>query len=222
MSDGSLFLPYSLANGTRPFDQISASRLGSYWNLVVPYAFASGFFRPGSPDARGLVEYMLAHGSRMLGVPRADAHIVYPNAAEGRTFGLGQIYGLSSSRFLADNDDPDQLVLSLYGMMAAGMTPDTFVSGEAVSVLPLGRAYYRKMYMPPNSGANGAFLETLRLMLVHERRGPRESRRESTSPSRRRGRGSPTESGSAWPERRRAWDACRSRSRGKGRRSSRT
>jgi hypothetical protein len=28
------------------------------------------------------------------------------------------------------------------------------------------------MYMPPNSGANASFLETLRLLLLHERRGP--------------------------------------------------
>ena len=172
LDDGSRFLPYSLTGRARPYGQVSASRLGSYWNLVVPYAFATGFFPPGSPDARGLIEYMLAHGSRLLGVPRADAHIVYPRAVEGETFGLGQIYGLSSSRFLADNDEADQLVLSLYGMLAAGMTPDTFVSGEAVSVLPLGQTYFRKMYMPPNSGANSAFLETLRLLLIHERRGP--------------------------------------------------
>ena len=172
LGDGSLFLPYSLTNSTHPYDQLSASRMGSYWNLVVPYAFATGFFPPGNPDARGLVEYLLAHGARLLGVPRADAHIVYPGAAEGETFGLGEIYGLSSSRFLADNDEADQLVLSLYGMLAGGMTPDTFVSGEAVSVLPLGQTYYRKTYMPPNSGANSAFLETLRLMLIHEHRGP--------------------------------------------------
>jgi hypothetical protein len=172
LADGSLFLPYSLTNGPPAFDQLSATRLGSYWNLVVPYALASGFFAPGSADARGLLEYLLAHGSRLLGVPRADAHIVSPGALEGQTYGLGEIYGLSTSRFLADNDQPDQLVLSLYGMLAAGMTPDTYVSGEAVSVLPLGRTYFRKMYMPPNSGANAAFLETLRLLLVHERRGP--------------------------------------------------
>jgi hypothetical protein len=29
------------------------------------------------------------------------------------------------------------------------------------------------MYMPPNSGANASFLETLRLLLLHERRGPK-------------------------------------------------
>jgi len=83
----------------------------------------------------------------------------------------GRVYGLSMSRFMADNDHPDQLVLSLYGMIAIGMTPGTYVSGEAISVVPVYGAYYRSMYMPPNSGANASYLETLRQMLVHERRG---------------------------------------------------
>jgi hypothetical protein len=171
MPDGSLFLPYSLTNGSRPYQQLSATRMGSYWNLVVPYALASGFFPPGSAESRGLLTYLLLHGSRLLGIPRADAHIVYRGAGAGEAFGLAEIYGLSSSRFIADNDEADQLVLSLYGMLAGGMTQDTYVSGEAISVLPIGNTYYRKMYMPPNSGANAAFLETLRLLLVHERRG---------------------------------------------------
>ena len=40
-----------------------------------------------------------------------------------------------------------------------------------MSLLPVGTAYYRTMYMPPNLGANSSFLETLKLLLVHERRG---------------------------------------------------
>lgn len=59
-------------------------------------------------------------------------------------------------------------MLSLYGQLAAGMTPGTFVAGEAASVAPVEGAYYRSMYLPPNSVANASFLETLRLMLVHE------------------------------------------------------
>jgi hypothetical protein len=51
------------------------------------------------------------------------------------------------------------------------MTHDTYVSGEAVSVVPQGDSYYRKTYMPPNTGANSTFLETLWLALVHERHG---------------------------------------------------
>ena len=130
---------------------------------------ASGFFPAHSPIAHGLVHYVLAHGSRLLGVPRADAHIIYSNKPYGS--GLGEVYGLSMSRFMADNDHPDQLVLSLYGMLAIGMTPGTYVSGEAISVVPVNGAYYRSMYMPPNSGANASYLETFRQLLVHERRG---------------------------------------------------
>ena len=82
--------------------------------------------------------------------------------------GTDEVYGLNVARFLADNDRPDQLVLSLYGALAAGMTDGTFVSGESATVTPLPGAYYRAMYLPPNSTSNAAFLETLRLMLVHE------------------------------------------------------
>jgi hypothetical protein len=59
-------------------------------------------------------------------------------------------------------------VLSLYGHLAAAMTRETFVGGEAASLSPIGRAYYRSMYLPPNSVANAAWLETLRLLVVDE------------------------------------------------------
>jgi hypothetical protein len=171
MADRSLFLPATLTDPSRPYQRITATRDGSYWNLVMPYAFASGFFAPGSGEAKGILRYLSLHGSRLVGVTRADAHIAYGRNVVGE--GLGEVYVLNQSRFLADNDQPDQLTLTLYGMLAAGMTRDTFVSGEAVSLLPVGTAYYRTMYMPPNLGANSSFLETLKLLLVHERRGKR-------------------------------------------------
>jgi hypothetical protein len=169
LRDGSLFVPDQLSTRQRPFARVTDSRDGSYWNLIMPYAFASGWFPAHSQAARGIIRYLLRHGARLLGVPRTYARTVYgPEAGAG----LAQVYDLSSSRFLADNDQPDQLVLSLYGMLAAGMTTGTYVSGEAVSVLPVNGAYDRTMFMPPNSGANASYLGTLREMLVHERRGP--------------------------------------------------
>jgi hypothetical protein len=51
------------------------------------------------------------------------------------------------------------------------MTPGTYISGEAISVVPVNGAYHRSMYMPPNSGGNASYLETLRQLLIHERRG---------------------------------------------------
>jgi len=169
LRDGSLFVPDQLAPRQRPFGRLTATRDGSYWNLVMPYAFASGWFHAHSPAAMGILRYLFTHGSRLLGVPRTYARTVYGTE---RGAGLAPVYGLGVSRFLADNDQPDQLTLSLYGMLAGGMTAGTYVSGEAVSVLPVNGAYDRSMFMPPNSGANASFLGTVRELLVHERRGP--------------------------------------------------
>ena len=168
LPDGSLFVPDQLPQ--KPFQRITASKNGSYWNLVMPYAFASGWFPAGSATSAGILRYLLLHGSRILGVPRTSAHSVYGGAPGA---GLAPVYELGVSRFLADEDEPGLLDLSLYGMLAAGMTENTFVSGEAVSLLPVDGAYARAMFMPPNTGTNASFLGTVRELLVHERLGAR-------------------------------------------------
>jgi hypothetical protein len=163
LPDGTLFMPVRLLGGEQPYDALTESRPASYWNLVMPYALASGFFAPGSAQAEGILRYMLRHGSRLLGLVRAGAFAIYA------TSGTDQVYGINMARFLADNDQADQLVLSLYGSLAAAMAPGTYVSGEGASVTPLPGTRYRAMYLPPNGASNAAFLETLRVMLVHER-----------------------------------------------------
>jgi hypothetical protein len=167
LRDGSLFVPVRLYDGEKPYKRLTSSWQGSYWNLVVPYALASGILPPHRAQAQGVIRYMLAHGSRILGLVRAGAFTLYKQTHLARS-GTDQVYGLNVARFLADNDRAEQLVLSLYGHLAAGMTPRTFVSGEAATVAPVRGEPFRKMFLPPNSGANAAFLETLRLMLVHE------------------------------------------------------
>jgi hypothetical protein len=165
LPDGALFVPAKLLGGEQPYSAVTASRVGSYWNLVAPYALASRLLSPGGAEARGAIAYLLNHGSRLLGLVRAGAYSLY-----GRVAGSGtdDVYELHTVRFLADNERWDQIVLSLYGQLAAGMTPGTFVSGEAASVAPQPGLPYRSMYLPPNSVANAAFLETLRLTLIHE------------------------------------------------------
>jgi hypothetical protein len=165
LRDGSLFVPDQLSQRQRPYQRVTATRDGSYWNLVMPSAFGSGWFTP--PEERGILHYLLAHGSRLLGMPRTYARTVYGDV---RGAGIAPVYALGDSRLLADADQPDQLVLSLYGLRAAGMTDGTYISGEAISVLPVHGAYDRAMFMPPNTGANASFLGTLRELLVHERR----------------------------------------------------
>jgi hypothetical protein len=167
LRDGSLFVPAALLDGGRPFVRLTDTRDGTYWNLVAPYALASGFFAPTGPEARGLKRYLLLHGSRLLGLVRAGAYRL------GGGDGTDQVYGINVARFLADVDDADQQVLSMYGTLAAALTPGTYIAGEAASVTPLRGARYRSMYLPPNNDCAATFLEELRLLLVHESRGRR-------------------------------------------------
>jgi pimeloyl-ACP methyl ester carboxylesterase len=169
LGDGSLFIPARLLDREPAYASLTQARLGSYWNLVMPYALGSGIFLPESPEAAGALKYMLRHGSRLLGVVRAGAYALYEQPVYPVS-GTDQVYGINVARFLADVDAADQLVLSLYGTLAVAMTPDTFVSGEAASVAPLRRSHFRSMYLPPNSAGNAAFLQTLRSLLVHESR----------------------------------------------------
>jgi hypothetical protein len=169
LPDGSLFVPMRLLDDERPYASLMESRGGSYWNLVAPYALASGLL--DREQAAGALRYLLRHGSRLLGLVRAGGYALYGRTAPFPTSGTDEVYGLNTGRFLAALDESDQLVLSLYGDLAAGMTQDTFVSGEAASVAPLGGRRERSMYLPPNSAANAAFLETVRLLLVQESAG---------------------------------------------------
>jgi hypothetical protein len=169
LPDGSLFVPAALLDPATPFERLTASREGSYWNLVMPYALASGLHDPNGPTGRGIWRYMGRHGALLLGLVRADAARLYrgePYPASG----VDQVYGVNMARFLADADLPENLVLTLYGTLAGAMTRNTFVSGEAATVVPLRGSRLGSLYLPPNGGASTAFLETLRLALVHERR----------------------------------------------------
>jgi len=171
LADGSLFLPARLLEDERAYESLTQAKLGSYWNLVMPYALGSGLFEPGSPEATGALRYLLRHGSRLAGVVRAGAYALYENPVFPVS-GTDQVYGINAARFLADNDAADQLVLSLYGSLAIAMTPETFVSGEAASIAPRAGEHFRSMYLPPNGASNAAFLETLRSLLVQETRDP--------------------------------------------------
>jgi hypothetical protein len=168
LSDRSLFIPVALLDRSqRPFEALTDSQEGSYWNLVMSYALASGLFAPGSSDSQGVLDYMQHHGSRLLGLVRFRAFT--DSGKPGyRSPGSDDVYGTNVVRFLADNHRADQLVLSLYGKLGADMTPGTFISGEGSTIGPVDGEYYRSMFRPPNSANNAFFLETLRLMLVHE------------------------------------------------------
>lgn len=177
LPDGALFTPVELLSGTQPWDPITATTLGGYFNLVVYYGFAARVYAPGSDEALRTLQYVHNYGSRLLGMLRA------------RDSADDNVYEVEQLKFLADNDQADQLVLSFYGKLAHGMTRDTFVSGESHNIGPIATKwpacrsqpgcvppsvadgwapdeYYRAMYLPPNTANNTTFLAALRLMLV--------------------------------------------------------
>ncbi len=184
LPDGSVFVPISLLDpsAATPYDKVTNHYLGSYWNLIMPYAMATGLFEPGSAIATGLRDYLDKHGALFLGLTRfnlstADVGVCqnvpanqWPAIAGYKSSGIDQQYGYSLMRFYADNRESDRLDLSFYGMLAHNFTPNTFVAGEGATVSPCPQfgEYYRSQYWPPLSPNNATYLEGLRALLVSE------------------------------------------------------
>lgn len=184
LPDGSIFVPIGLLHDSpeQPYERLTDTTLGSYWNLIMPYALATGVLPPDGPTATGLREYLNRHGSMFLGMVRfnlagGDPGVCHtkgapwwPSSPGYKSTGIDQQYGYSLGRFLADSEDADRLGLSFYGMLAHNFTPNTFVAGEGATLSPcpqLGE-YYRSQYWPPLSPNNATYLKALRLMLVRE------------------------------------------------------
>jgi hypothetical protein len=182
MPDGSLFTQAMLLEKEDPYDHLPVTVLGSYWNLVAHYGFAAQVYAPGTPEAKATLQYLYNHGSRLMGLLKV------------RDGAINNVYEAEHIKFLADNDQPDQMVLSLYNQLTHGMTRNTFITGEAANVGPLAskwpkqfgicakdpcpppsfdtgwgsNEYYRGMYLSPNTANNGFFLRLLRLMMINE------------------------------------------------------
>lgn len=180
LDDGSVFIPVSLLSEETPHEELTGTRLANYWNLVAPYALATGIVTPGSPLARGLLHYMATHGAWLLGLTRFNGLYDPPTpigtwredgTAGYCTPGVDNAFGVQTLFFLADNEQADRLGLAMYAKLAHGMTRGTFVDGEATTIGVRAEEYHRSTWYPPNGTSNAMFLESLRLLLLHERRG---------------------------------------------------
>jgi len=174
MPDGTLFIPRMLLEDAPVEAPVTETRLGSYWNLCMPYAFASGFWDPRGEDTDRIVGFMRNHGSFLLGLLRFN---YYPtpigsfreNGLPGYyTTGFDNVYLPDYLQLVADRDEADHLILSFYGKLAHAQTRGTFVSGEGETVGERPGEFYRSCYGSPCSANNNAFLLPLRLMLIRE------------------------------------------------------
>jgi hypothetical protein len=156
------FLPIALGEETA-HDPITATRLGSYWNLVIPQVLFSGVFPATSQTASDILRYIQTRGGLCMGMVRVQS-------ARGGWVNEQNIDDLYTTRYalaLLERDEPDRALVTFYGKLAQGMTRDTFIDGESNGIEPFDQ-YGRQMGLPPNSAANASFLLLLRYMLVQD------------------------------------------------------
>lgn len=173
--DGSLFMPVILYDKKKEvYSPITATRLGSYWNLVIPYAFDSGIFDYKSENVGQMLNFMHQHGGMFLGMLRFNFYGTPIGSYREKsipayyTTGVDNVYLLCYIRTLAQRDDVDRLILSFYGRLVHGQSPNTFCSGEGDNLGVYPGVKERCSFGSWNSGNNATWLQTLRLMLLRE------------------------------------------------------
>jgi hypothetical protein len=157
------FIPNALLGDEQPYEELTASRMGSYYDLMAPYIIGSGVFGPGSERETWMIEYLREHGGLAMGMIRST-----PQQGEfAKQPGVNVLYGLRYMVALLRRDDRGHALAGFYGQLAQGMTRGTFIGAEGTRFLH-GDRFGRSMYLPPNSASNAMFLTTLRYLLVQD------------------------------------------------------
>ncbi|HKB02950.1 MAG TPA: hypothetical protein VKD90_12065 [Gemmataceae bacterium] len=157
------FIPMSLLANEKPHDPLTATRTGSYYDLMIPYVLGSGVFGPGDEREGWIIDYLRNHGGIAMGMIRSMPH----QGEFKEQPGVNVLYGLRYNLALLRRGDRDHALVGFYGHLAQAMTRDTFIGGEGSRFLH-GDKDGRSFYLPPNSAANATFLTTLRYLLIQD------------------------------------------------------
>jgi hypothetical protein len=157
------FIPMALLDDEAPYEVLTATRLGSYYDLIAPYVLGSEVFGPGAEREGWMIDYLRQHGGLAMGMIRSTPH---QGQFKGEP-GVNVLYGLRYQLALLRRDDRAHALVGFYGHLAQGMTRGTFVGGEGSRFLH-GDRRGRSFYLPPNSASNAAFLTVLRYLLVQD------------------------------------------------------
>jgi hypothetical protein len=157
------FIPIALLSDEQPYETLTATRKGSYYDLMAPYVLGSGVFAPGSERETWMIDYLRQHGGLAMGMIRSTPHQGQFNNEPG----VNVLYGLRYALTLLRRDDREHVLTGFYGQLAQGMTRDTFIGAEGTRFLH-GDRLGRSMYLPPNSASNAMFLTMLRYLLIQD------------------------------------------------------
>lgn len=158
------FVPIALMDQEPAHNPITIVRIGSYWNIIIGYSVASGIFPPGSEQELWIPRYQEQRGGICMGMVRSGGAAFNFWSGEHR---VNPLYGTRYALDTLRRDDPDRALVSFYGMLAQGMTRNTFVGGEGCTLQPVDDGG-RFFYCPPNSASNAHFLTMLRYQLVQD------------------------------------------------------
>ncbi|MDQ6631113.1 MAG: hypothetical protein M3Y82_05070 [Verrucomicrobiota bacterium] len=157
------FVPIMFFGEEKPYEHLTSSMLGSYWNLLAPYIIGSGIFGPSTERERWMIDYLQEHGGIAMGMIRFDQQSgLYANKNS-----LDDLYGIRYTLKLLQLDEVDRALVSFYGKLAQGLTRDTFIGAEGTGLRPLDE-FGRPMYLPPNSASSALFLSALRYLLIQD------------------------------------------------------
>jgi hypothetical protein len=157
------FVPVALLGDEPAHDPLTATRQGSYYDLIIPYVLGSGIFGPGDEREGWIIDYLRKHGGLSMGMIRSTPH----QGEFDNQPGVNVLYGLRYNLTLLRRGDRDHALVGFYGHLAQGMTRDTFIGGEGSRFLH-GDKHGRSFYLPPNSASNATFLTTLRYLLIQD------------------------------------------------------
>jgi len=157
------FVPIAMFGEEQPYEHLTESRIGGYYDLIAPNVLGSGVFGDDSEETGWMLGYLQQHGGICMGMIRCRPQNEMYTVKQG----IDDLYSLRYALTLLRRDDVDRALVTFYGKLAQGMTRGTFIDGETAAIVPWDK-YGRPTYMPPNSAANGFFLTLLRYMLVQD------------------------------------------------------
>ena len=143
------FVPIALFGEEQPYEALTATRLGGYWDLMAPLILGSGVLGDESDKTKWILDYLQQRGGLCMGMVR-----VHPqNEMYTVKQGTHDLYSLRYVLTLLRRDEVDRALVTFYGKLAQGFTRDTFIDGESAGLVPWDQ-YGRPTYLPPNSAAN--------------------------------------------------------------------
>ena len=162
------FVPVALFGEEKPYENLTATKLGSYWCLMSPYVLGSGIFGPNSAQDGWILDYLQKRGGVFMGMIRFHQH----SGLFANEDAVDDLYGVRYVDKLLERDEVDSALTSFYGKLAQGLTPGTFLGAEGTGLRPMrppgGGEPGRAMYLPPNASSQAFFLWMLRGLLVQD------------------------------------------------------